>query len=496
MKQSVTIVGAGLGGLATALRLSHLGYRVRILEKNDQAGGRLNQLKQAGFTFDMGPSFFSMSYEFKELFDSVGTPMPLELEELDPVYGVNFAGEDRTYLIYKNLDRLAEQFADIEPHFRQKAEKYLKRAAQLFHDTEHRIVKRNFTGKLDYLGAMATVPLKHAPLLLRSMWAELERHFDSQQAKVIFSLVAFFLGATPFNTPAVYALLNYTELQHDGYWGVRGGMYRIVEALLAELEMRGVEVVYNTEVVRAEGDREVTALIDQHGHRWAADIYVCNADAAAFRGLALQRPRYRPERLDKLQWTLAPFTIYLGVQGRLDNVYHHNYFLGDNFHAYAEEIFRTQVAPEKPYYYLNVSSHTDPTCAPPGCENLFILCPVPDRRYKPQWDDAEQLADTIVADLSARIGYDLQAHTLTRTVMTPIDWEEKFRLYRGSGLGLAHGLNQVGALRPANKDEHFGNLYYVGASTIPGTGLPIVVISSRLVTERIQKEHAPTAAAI
>jgi len=250
------------------------------------------------------------------------------------------------------------------------------------------------------------------------------------------------------------------------------------------------------QAVRAEGDREVTALIDQHGHRWAADIYVCNADAAAFRGLALQRPRYRPERLDKLQWTLAPFTIYLGVQGRLDNVYHHNYFLGDNFHAYAEEIFRTQVAPEKPYYYLNVSSHTDPTCAPPGCENLFILCPVPDRRYKPQWDDAEQLADTIVADLSARIGYDLQAHTLTRTVMTPIDWEEKFRLYRGSGLGLAHGLNQVGALRPANKDEHFGNLYYVGASTIPGTGLPIVVISSRLVTERIQKEHAPTAAAI
>jgi phytoene desaturase len=488
------IIGAGLGGLATALRLQHQGYRVTILEKNDTAGGRLNILQKDGFTFDLGPSFFSMSYEFQELFDSVGIPNPLQLHELDPVYGVNFAGDPKSYLIWKDLDKLAETFAHCEPDFKAKATRYLARAKALFHDTEYRIVKRNYNGKLDYAAALTTVPLKHAPLLMRSMWKELSRHFDSQQAKVIFSLVAFFLGATPFNTPAVYALLNYTELQHDGYWSVKGGMYGIVTALLAELDKRGVEIVYNTEVKAVQHNgREVTGLTDQHGHTHTADIIVCNADAAAFRGLLLDRPRYAPQKLDKMDWTLAPFTIYLGMRGKLDNLYHHNYFLGDNFNDYARDIFRTQVSPDKPYYYVNVSSRTNPDCAPEGCETLFILCPVPDRRFKPQWDDAEALADTIVQDLGQRVGFDIAANTLTRTVLSPIEWEEKFRLYRGSGLGLAHGLNQVGGLRPANKDEQLRNLYYVGASTVPGTGLPIVVISSNLVTQRILKDHGSPA---
>jgi phytoene desaturase len=120
---------------------------------------------------------------------------------------------------------------------------------------------------------------------------------------------------------------------------------------------------------------------------------------------------------------------------------------------------------------------------------LFILCPVPDMRYKPDWSDSETLADNIIEDLSKRVNFDLKANTLTRTIYNPIDWRDKFNLYKGSGLGLAHGMNQIGAFRPANKDEEFSNLYYVGASTVPGTGLPIVVISSKLVTERILEDH-------
>ena len=137
-----------------------------------------------------------------------------------------------------------------------------------------------------------------------------------------------------------------------------------------------------------------------------------------------------------------------------------------------------------------MSSKSNPDSAPEGCENLFILCPVPDLRHKPDWSDSEQLAENIISDLSKRIDFDIKANTITKTILNPIDWQNQFDLYRGSGLGLAHGLNQIGGLRPANKDEVFGNLYYVGASTLPGTGLPIVVISSRLVTERIEKEHA------
>lgn len=491
MSKRVLIIGAGLGGLATALRLSARGYQVTVVEKHHQVGGRLNQLKRDGFTFDVGPSFFSMSYEFTELFKSVGIPNPLTLVPLDPLYAVNFAHHQRPFYIYRDLERLAREFEGFEGDFVPKAKRYLAAAKAIFHDTEYRIVKRNYRGKLDYLGALATVPLTHAPKLFRSMWTELDRHFTSEEVKVIFSLVAFFLGATPFDTPAVYSLLNYTELEHDGYWVVAGGMYRIAEALEAELRKRGVEFYFNTEVTRFEPNGTgVKRFVDQHGRQWDADLYVVNADAAAFRGQTMQRPSWNEAKLDRMEWTLAPFTIYLGVKGRVPNIHHHNYFLGSNFKEYASQIFKTSIAPEKPYYYVNVPSLTTPGVAPEGCENLFILCPVPDLRHKPDWSDSERLADTILTDLGERVGYDLIGNTVTRTIYNPVAWRDMFNLYKGSGLGLAHGLNQVGGLRPSNKDEQYDNLYYVGASTVPGTGLPIVVISSRLVTERILQDHA------
>ncbi|MFN8295721.1 MAG: phytoene desaturase family protein [Chitinophagales bacterium] len=484
--KKVIIIGAGLGSLATALRLTTHGYHVEIIEKYHQAGGRLNQLKKDGFTFDVGPSFFSMSYEFKELFDYCNLSNPLQMNELNPVYSVYFAGKKEPYSIYKDLNKLAQEFADIEPNFKEKAEKYLKSAGAIFHDTEHVIIKRNYDNLFQYALALMTVPLKHSPKLVRSMWTELERHFDSEHVKVIFSLVAFFLGSTPFDTPAVYSLLNYTELQHDGYWNIKGGMYKIVEELQKILVSRGVQFHFNTEISDIKTkDGKAVSFRDTKGKEWKADIFICNSDAAAFRGKILKRKKYSQEKLDKKDWTLAPFTIYLGVKGKIDSLHHHNYFLGNNFRQYADNIFKLSVNPEKPYYYVNASSKSNAECAPEGCENLFILCPVPDRRYKNDWSDREQLADTILKDMSERIGFDLIANRITQTIYAPDDWESMFNLYRGSGLGLAHGLNQVAAMRPNNKDEELSNLYYVGASTVPGTGLPIVVISSKLVTERI-----------
>lgn len=489
-KKSILIIGAGLGGLATAVRLSHQGHEVTIVEKDSQPGGRLNEFKQDGFTFDLGPSFFSMSYEFDELFNSCGIKNPLEYQQLDPLYVVNFAGDKRKFNISTNLDKLTKEFEDLEPNFRKKLDAYLKNAGEIFHDTEYKIVKRNFNSKLQYLATMTTVPWKHAPRMARSMWTELEKYFDSHEIKVIFSLVGFFLGATPFDTPAVYKLLNYTELVHDGYWNIKGGMYRITEAIVKELEKKNVKLICNTEITGIETNAKgIQSFTDQHGNKYKADIYVANSDAASFRGNILNRKKYTEEKLDKMDWTLSPFTIYLGVKGKIDGLHHHNYFLGNNFKDYADKIFKTSVSPEKPYYYVNVSSKSNNSCAPEGCENLFILCPMPDLRFKPDWSDADSLAENIITDLGNRVGYDIKSNIITKKIMTPIEWGDKFNLYKGSGLGLAHGMNQVGGFRPANKDEEFNNLYYVGASTIPGTGLPIVVISSKLVSERILHEH-------
>jgi phytoene desaturase len=490
--KKVLIVGTGLGGLSTALRLSKLGYQVEMVEKYHQPGGRLNRLEKDGYRWDLGPTFFSMSYEFKEFIQSTGITMPFEFVDLDPLYTVNISGSDRNYTIYKDLKKLAKEFEGIEPDFEAKMRKYLAGAGKLFHDTEGIIIKQNFNSLPHFLGQMARVPWGHAPKMVRSMWAEMERHFDSQEVKVIFSLVAFFLGATPYDTPAVYSLLSYTEMVHDGYHNVKGGMYKIVEGLLQEFKKEGIKITYNTEIVDfVEKDGDLDHLIDDKGKRWDADIFVINADAAAFRHWVFKRPKFTEEKLDKMKWTLAPFTMYVGVNGKIDGLHHHNYFLGTNFKEYAGKIFKNSISLSKPYYYVNVNTKHNPDSAPEGCENLFILCPVPDLRYKPDWSDRDELADNILTDLSERSGYDIKGNLATLTVMDPADWQKAFNLYKGSGLGLAHDLNQIGGFRPKNYDEKFGNVFYVGASTTPGTGLPMVVIGSRLVTERIARKYGP-----
>lgn len=492
VNRKALIVGTGLGGLTTAMRLAHQGYKVEMVEKYHQAGGRLNQLKKDGFTWDLGPSFFSMSYEFDNFFKDIGIKAPFEFVELDPLYTVNIRNDDRRYTIYKDLDRLAEEFREIEPDFKKNMEKLLKSSGKFFHDTEELVIKQNFNSLMQYLLTLARVPWHHSPKMIRTVWKELERHFSSEQVKQIFSLVAFFLGATPYDTPAVYTLLTYTELVHDGYYNVRGGMYKIVEGLLDEMKKMGIEINYNTEITGYETKNgQVSALVDAQGKKWEADTYIINGDAAGFRHQVFNRKRYTEEKLDKMKWTLAPFTMYLGVNGKIDNLEHHNYFLGDNFEDYANKIFKNSINLDKPYYYVNVNSKFNEEMAPPGHENLFILCPVPDLRYKPDWSDRDKLADDIMSDLSERSGFDVKENLVTKTIYDPVDWRDAFNLYRGSGLGLAHDLNQIGYFRPKNNDEEFDNVYYVGASTIPGTGLPMTVISSKLVTERILAEHGP-----
>ncbi len=492
MKKKALIVGTGLGGLTTALRLAKNGYSVQMVEKYHQAGGRLNQLKKDGFTFDFGPSFFSMSYEFKEFTDYCKIDMPFEFIELDPLYAVYFADRKEPFMIYKDLEKLAEEFKEIEPQLEEKMRRYLDSAGRLFHSTEDIVIKRNFDNVFTFLMALTKVPWGHAPKMIRTMWKEMERHFTSHEVKVIFSLVSFFLGATPFDTPAVYSLLSYTEMVHDGYHNVRGGMYKIVEGLLRTFEKEDINIVYNTEITGySEKDGEIDALVDSEGKRWEADLYVINSDAAGFRSSVFKRKKFTEEKLDKKKWTLGPYTLYLGVKGKIDNLHHHTYFLGENFKDYTSKIFKNSVSLKKPYYYVNVNSRYNLETAPEGCENLFILCPVPDLRFKPDWSDREELADNILTDLSARTGFDIKKNLMTLTIKDPVDWEQAFNLYKGSGLGLAHDLNQIGGFRPKNFDEKYGNVFYVGASTVPGTGLPMTVISSRLVTERILEKYGP-----
>jgi phytoene desaturase len=497
MAKRVLIAGAGLGGLATALRLAKKGYKVEILEKNDKAGGRVNQLKKDGFTFDTGPSFFSMSYEFKEFARDCNIELPFKYFSLDPLYTVNFRGNPKTYFLYKDIHKLAEQFHDNEPDFEKKMIRYLKKCKNLFHDTVDVAIKNNFDTLFDYFIKLTRVNPLHLPVIFRNFWQQVSKYFSSEDAVQILSLVAFFLGRTPFDTSAVYTLLSYTEFMHDGYFNVEGGMYKIIEGIVNELEKENVIITYNTEIINYESkNNNLTALVDQNNRKWTSDIFVINADAAVFRGSVFGRREFSIENLDRKSWTMGPLTIYLGLKCKLPQVNHHNYYLGDNFREYAKKVFKNPDSLQKPYYYVNVLSKYNPDCAPKDKESLFFVCPVPDLRFKPDWSDRDEIVDSIISDFSGRIGRDIKSEIVSRTVFTPEDWQNQFNLHRGSGLGLSHDMLQIGGFRPKNFDEKFRNTFYVGASTIPGTGLPMVIISSKLVFKRIEDYTARDSSSI
>ncbi len=487
-KQKVLIAGTGIGGLATALRLVKRGYEVEMVEKNGTAGGRLNQLRKDGFTFDTGPSFFSMSYVFKSFAEDCNIEMPFRFMELDPLYAVNFRGCKKTYFLYKDIERLAEQFRDAEPGFAEKMEKYLRKSGNLFHDTFDLIIRNNFDSVIEYFLTLIRVNPVHLPVLFRSFYKQVKLYFSSREARQIISLVAFFLGRTPFDTMGIYTLLSYTEFRHDGYYNVEGGMYSIVEGILRELNKEGVKISYNTEIVDYISSKPLlSGLTDDKGKVWDADIFIINGDAAAFRGQVFKRKKYSESKLDRKRWTMGYLSFYLGLKCKLPGVHHHNYFLGTNFDEYAHKVMKDTGVLQKPYYYVNVLSKHNAGCAPPGCESLFFVCPVPTLFHKPDWSDRDQIVDSIIADFSERIGKDISSEIISRTVYTPIDWQQQLNLHRGSGLGLAHSFNQIGAFRPPNRDEQFRNTFYVGASTIPGAGLPMGIISSELVTKRVLK---------
>jgi phytoene desaturase len=216
---------------------------------------------------------------------------------------------------------------------------------------------------------------------------------------------------------------------------------------------------------------------------------VVNADAALFRGEVFNRKNYTHKKLDKKQWTMAPFTMYVGVEKKLTELGQHNYFLGNDFRDYAKKVFTDKFGADKPYYYVNIPSKNNHEAAPEDGEALFFLVPVPDRRMKPDWSNKEQFGDEIIADFEQITGTKITDKIKTKTIASPVEWQDAFNLYKGSGLGLGHSLKQMAYFRPKNVDEKYNNVFYTGASTVPGTGLPMAMISAKLTVEQILKKN-------
>jgi phytoene desaturase len=310
-----------------------------------------------------------------------------------------------------------------------------------------------------------------------------------------------YLGISPLDAPAIYALLPYTELI-EGIWYPEGGVYRLIEAMLRVAEELGVEVRTSAKAVglRFDGDR-VTGVILAGGEVVGADVVVANADLpGAYHRFVPEhcRPDFTDRRLRRMRYTASAYMLYLGVDRVYDQLRHHNVFFSADFRGNFDAIFRTHRLPSEPSLYIAAPGRTDPTVAPRGHDALMVLVPVPHlTRNGIDWQRDEPAFRARVYDQLERLGLtDLRRHVRFERRATPLDWRDTYGLTRGSAFGLGHDFLQVGYFRPGNRAKTLRNLYFVGASTVPGTGVPMVMIGSRLVTERILREQGGAAHAL
>jgi len=489
MKWKALVVGAGIGGLTAAMRLVKSGYEVEIVEKFHQAGGRVNLLQEDGFTFDSGATMMGMSYELKEFERDCQIQLPFKMVELNPLFDVIFEGSPKPYRISKNLTRLGKEFDDLEKNFPDKAKKFLHASGRLFHDSFPLLFKKNISNFFEHFISIAQLPYKHFPRFFRPYWQELGKYFQSDKVKQILSLPALFNGSTPFEISSFFSFLSYNQMKFDGNYSIEGGVYQLVQSLIDELVKNNVKIHYNTEIIDfVSENNKIKHLIDKNSRKWHADLFLINADACVFRNKVLKHPAYDATALDKMNWSMAPFSIYLGLSCKLPQLSQNTCVINPSFKEYAGKNLKHLLALDKPYYYVNIPSKANPHLAPLGCEAVMIQCLVPNLKYKKSWVDKKSVAENIIQDLSYKISLDLESFVLYEKIQTPEDWEQNFGLWRGSGFGPSLKLNQIGGFRTKNYDEKFQNLFYCGASTIPGNGIPMVIISSKLACERIWKK--------
>ncbi len=391
---------------------------------------------------------------------------------------------------------LLEPAADRGPDGRRRRSfngllRFLAEGERHYHIALRHFIGRNFDNLPQYLSPENIFLILFRTKALLKHYDNVGRYFRDPHLKAAFSFQNMYLGLSPYDAPATYSLLQYTELA-DGVWFPRGGMYRVVESLAAIAERRGVRFAYNTPVARIEvdGDR-ATGVVLEDGTRLTANVIVANAD------LPYVYRRLLPDRveaaiLERLKYTCSAIMFYWGLDTVYPQLGPHNVFLADDYHASFERIFTDHLLPTAPSVYVHAPARIDPTAAPAGRDTLMALVPVGhlDAAAGQDWATLQARARNAVLGRLAAMGVtDLDAHLTCEVSYLPRDWADLYNMTKGAAFGLSHNLLQVGYFRPHNRHHRYRNLYFVGASTHPGGGLPIVLLSARLTTERILQAH-------
>jgi len=486
MDRRAVIIGAGLGGLATAVRLRHAGWDVEILEKNDRPGGRCNQIREAGFTFDTGPTLLLMPDVLVDLFSSVGCNLTryLDLIPVNPNYRLHW-GDGASLEFTTNLDRMDEQLEAIEPGSARAFRRYLADAGYKYRVSRDRFVERNFNHWYEF-ATLTNLYYLLRTHTLRKLDRHAARYFRDPRLIAAFTFQAMYLGLAPSQAPSVYALLPYTELA-EGIWFPRGGLYSIVTAMVTLAAEMGVRLRLNTEVTEMLIDgRRVRGVITGDGETVLGDVVVANADLPyVYRSLL----NASPWRLRHLNHGSSAYLLYLGLDRSYPQLGHHTVFLSRDVRDNYAAIFRRRTLPADPSLYICAANRTDPALAPPGGNALYVLVPVPALDGSIDWQrEGDCFRETVLGRLECLGLPDLRRRIVFERRYTPQDFVSDYHITRGSAFGISHTFSQVGYMRPANKARAFDNLYFAGASTVPGGGVPMVILGSRLTTQRIMHD--------
>ena len=490
-QQTAVVIGAGIGGIAAAARLARNGFHVTVVEKNEKPGGRCNQIIHDGHRFDIGPTLFLMPEVFAETYAALGERMEdhLDLRRIDPTYTVHFA-DGLNLQLTADLLKMQPQLDAVEKNAFDGFLRYIAEGNKHYRISLEKFVGRNFDNIFQYLNP-ANLPLLFQLKALTKHYSNIGSYFDDPRLKAAFTFQNMYLGLSPYDAPATYSLLQYTELA-GGVWYPMGGMYRVIETLTAIAEKLGVRFLYKAPVkqLRTKGN-QVTGVILEDGSLLTADLYVGNADLP-YIYKELLPDAAEAKKLGKEKYTCSTIMFYWGADKLYPEIGHHNVFLAGDYKLSFDSIFKNHTLPDEPSFYVHAPARTDPACAPDGQDTLMVLVPVGhlDESHDQDWETLVTRArDTVLDRLASQMGVnDLRQHIKFEIAYTPLDWQEQFNLVKGAAFGLSHNFQQVGYLRPQNRHARYKNLYFAGASTHPGTGLPIVLLSAKLTTERIMKE--------
>jgi phytoene desaturase len=486
--RTAVVIGSGFGGLAAAVRLRRRGYDVTVLEALDQAGGRARVFERGGFRFDAGPTVITAPYLLDELFQLSGRDSRdyYELLEVDPFYRIEYA--DGSHFEYVGEEeRLLSEIARLSPADVNGYRRLAEQSRRIFEVGYERLADRPFDRVVDMARVIPSMVRLGSH---RSVYGMVSRFIRDERLRQAFTFEPLLVGGNPFEVTSIYLLIHWLERK----WGVhyaRGGTGSIVSGLVRLLGELGVEVRLNSPVARIESrNGRVSGVVTESGDVLRADVVVSNADPSYVYGRMMpdevkQRTQARARRTRS---SMGLFVGYFGVRGTYPSLAHHTIVLGPRYEGLLRDIFRRRVLAQDFSLYLHAPARTDPGMAPAGHDAFYVLSPVPNNRSGIDWSrEAEPYFDRILAELEDRLMPGLRDRIVVRDVLTPADFERDLRSVDGAGFGPEPLLRQSAWFRYHNRSPYLNGLYFVGAGTHPGAGVP-GVLSSAKVLDRIVPE--------